>query len=84
MKDWRDTPEGRAKYVERRAQAQMSANSDGFDRLLTKNDFAKDFFVYILPRRENRFGRDLDGEVVMCESIARCQIGHGPTARVRP
>jgi len=76
--DWRNTAAGQLTYMQRRAEAQSKANETGFDHLLTKNDIFKDYMVSMLPQRENRFGRDLDGEVVMCENLARCQKGHGP------
>lgn len=75
---WRDSSEAAAKYRSRRTEAQVRANEAGFDHLLTVNDFARDYLINMLPRRENRFGRDLDGEVVMCESLDKCQKGHGP------
>lgn len=82
--DWRETAEGRAKYTAARSKAQNESNADGFDRLLTKNDFAKNYFVNLLPRLENRYGRDLDGEVVMCERLENCRPGHGPLATRPP
>jgi len=75
---WLNTPKGQARYTERRAEAQTLANTTGFDYSLVRNDIFQDFTVHMLPRRENRYGRDLEGEVVMCEHIDRCQPGHGP------
>jgi hypothetical protein len=77
---WKDSEEADAKYRARRAEAQKLANEDGFDRLLTTNDFARDFLIHMLPQKANRYGRDLDGEVVMCENLSKCQKGHGPLA----
>ena len=76
--DWRETPQGIALYRTRRAEAQARANATGFDHLLTKNDLFRDYMICMVPERKNRFGRDLDGEIVSCENLERCQLGHGP------
>ena len=76
--DWTATADGDRKYRERRAEAQARANETGFDHLLERNDVFRDYMVSMLPRRENRYGHELCGEVVMCENLAKCQPGHGP------
>jgi hypothetical protein len=76
--DWTLTPEGDAKYRAARAQAQQRANELGFDHGLERNDLFKTFHIFVLPRRENRFGHELRCEVVSPENLAKCQPGHGP------
>ena len=76
--DWTQTPEGQARYQEARKLAQESANALGFDFGLERNDIFKYYHVFILPRRENRYGHETRCEVVMCENLDKCQPGHGP------
>jgi hypothetical protein len=78
--DWQDTPAGRAKYLERRAEAQRRANETGFDHGLEKNDLFKDYMISMLPMKKNRYGHELRVEVVHPEDLARTQPGHGPLA----
>ena len=78
--DWTVTADGTAKYTTARAEAQAKANASGFDHGLSRNDVFKSFDVFMLPRRENRYGRDLACEVVYPESLDKCQPGHGPRA----
>lgn len=75
--DWTMTPEGDEKYRAARREAQDAANRDGFDRGLERNDLFKSFHVFMLPRRENRYGHELRCEVVSCEDLTKCQVGHG-------
>ena len=75
--DWAQTLEGDQKYREARAEAQRKANESGFDHGLERNDLFEDFHVFMLPRRENRYGHELRCEVVSCEFPAKCQPGHG-------
>ena len=76
-KAWRDTPTGLEDYRTAREGAQRLANAMGFDYGLEANDMFKIFSVRALPRRENRYGDELRCEVVSCENLERCQVGHG-------
>jgi hypothetical protein len=76
--DWTTTEAGRAKYQAARAEAQAKANELGFDYGLERNDVFKTFSVFMLPRRENRYGFELRCEVVSCEVPGKTQAGHGP------
>lgn len=76
--DWKQTEQGRAAYVAARAEAQAKANATGLDHGIEANDVFKTWRVFMLPRRENRYGHELRCEVVSCESLAKCQQGHGP------
>jgi hypothetical protein len=80
---WRFSAEGQRAYIACRAEAQIAANADGFDRGLEANDVFKTFRHFMLPRRENRCGHELQCEVVSCENLERCQTGHGPARRER-
>lgn len=75
---WTDTPAGHVAYVKARAKAQALANELGFDYGLESNEMFKEFRVFMLPMRQNRSGHELRCEVVMCENLAVCQLGHGP------
>lgn len=75
---WRNTPAGHAKWQAARTEAQLKANATGFDYGLEANDLFKSFSVFMLPRRENRYGLELRCEVVSCEFLDRCQPWHGP------
>lgn len=77
---WRSTPEGDAKYRAARERAQALANELGFDHGIEANDVFRDWRVFMLPRRENRYGFELRCEVVHPENLAKCQPGHGPCA----
>lgn len=63
-------------YEATRAEAQKASNEDGFDRGLVRS--ANGWTSQRLPRRENRYGRDLECEVVWCFDLRKCQPGHGP------
>lgn len=76
--DWTTTTDALMKYRAARAEAQVAANADGFDRGLERNDLFKSFRVFLLPRRENRYGFETRCEVVSCSDLSRCQKGHGP------
>jgi hypothetical protein len=78
--DWITTEQGQQTYRTLRAEAQGRANATGFDHSLVRNDIFRTFTISMLPEKRNRYGRDLDGEVVMCEVLERCQRGHGPLA----
>jgi hypothetical protein len=78
--DWAASPDFHAKWTVARAEAQAKANATGFDHGLSRNDLFKSFEISMLPRRENRCGRDLQCEVVSPETLDRCQPGHGPRA----
>jgi len=75
---WAGTPHALAVYTQRRAEAQARANKTGFDHGLEANELFKDYIVFVLPRRENRYGHELRCEVVSCENMTTCQPGHGP------
>jgi hypothetical protein len=75
---WRDSPNGTAAYQAARSTAQRQANADGFDRGIEANNLFKIFTICMLPARENRQGFELRCEVVSCETLEKCQKGHGP------
>lgn len=77
---WMHTPEGHAKYLAARNEAQALANELGFDHGLEANDVFREFRVFMLPQKANRYGFELRCEVVMCERLDKCQKGHGPCA----
>lgn len=81
---WADSADCREKYLAARADAQAKANELGFDHGIERNDLFKSFRVFMLPRRENRYGHELRCETVQCEKLDRCQPGHGPLAAGRP
>lgn len=55
---WRETPEGAAKYREAHAEAQRAADAEGYDRGIEANDFTKEWRVFMLPQKRNRFGHE--------------------------
>jgi len=75
---WSESPAGHAAYVAARADAQAKCNADGFDRGIEANDVFRSWHVFMLPRRENRYGHEIRCEVISCEVLDRCQAGHGP------
>ncbi len=75
---WRSTPEGHAKYVAARAEAQTKANEFGYDYGLEANDLFKSFHVFMLPSAQHRAGHELRCEVV--HPMTATQAGHGPEA----
>jgi hypothetical protein len=83
--DWRcivkkkflETPAGDLAYREAKSQAQSAADLDGFDRGLEVNELFKSINMFMLPRRENRYGHELRCEVVSCSDIQKTQPGHG-------
>ena len=77
---WRSTPAGDTAWRACRAGAQALANELGFDYGIEANDLFHTFRHFMLPGKQFRFGPELRCEVVMCENLARCQPGHGPTA----
>lgn len=79
-KDWRNTPEGQAKYEVARADAQAKANALGMDQGLEANDFFQMFTSFTLPERECRQGHETRCEVVWPENLDKCRPGHGPCA----
>jgi hypothetical protein len=80
---WRQTPAGDAAYRACRAEAQSAANADGFDRGLEANDIFHTFRHFMLPQAKNRAGHELRCEIVMCEDITKCRLGHGPVTGYR-
>jgi hypothetical protein len=75
---WRSTPEGHAKYLAARDEAQKKANEFGYDYGLEANDFFKSFHVFMLPSAQHRAGHELRCEVV--HPMTTTQAGHGPEA----
>jgi hypothetical protein len=75
--DWSTSPDFHAKWTLARAEAQAKANATGFDHGLARNDLFRSFEIFMLPRRENRCGRDLACEIVMPDVLDNCQPGHG-------
>ena len=74
-------PHFRDNYAEVRAAAQKLADELGFDY-----GVEKDFFGYrhfMLQEKKNRYGHELQCEIVMCSHIDKCQPGHGPLAEGR-
>ncbi len=76
--EWSQTEAGIAAYHTARAAAQTLCNYDGFDRGLEANELFKSWRSFMLPQRQNRFGFELMCEVVSCEILDKCQVGHGP------
>lgn len=75
-------PHFRDNYAEVKAEAQKKADESGFDF-----GVEKDFFGYRcfgLPEKKNRYGHELQCEVVSCSFLDKCQPGHGPMAKGRP
>jgi len=62
-------------YKQVRAEAQTKANESGFDYGVAKNAFG--FSCFMLPKQENRRGRELTCEVVAPMNLAKTQPGHG-------
>ena len=77
--DWRESAKGIAEYSSAKAAAQQRADESGFDHMLEANHIFETFSVRMLPRRENRYGHELRGEVVSCSNLSKCQAGHGPS-----
>jgi hypothetical protein len=69
-------------YNAARAIAQARANATGCDQAVEKP--GDTWITYQLPARQFRFGHELRCEVVMCEALAKCRPGHGPTAQAAP
>jgi hypothetical protein len=78
---WRATADGDRKYRAERAIAQRKANESGRDFGLEFNDLFREVISFALPQRQNRYGHELRCEVVMCEDLSKCQVGHGPGGR---
>lgn len=62
-----------------RGEAQKIADETGYDLGISKDCFGE-FSYFFLPRKENRFGRDLACEVVHPTNLDKCKPGHGPCA----
>ena len=75
---WSESPAGVAAYQIARAEAQAKCNADGFDRGIEANDLFGHWHTFMLPQRRNRTGHELQCEVISCETLDRCQPGHGP------
>lgn len=73
---WRNTPDGHAKYLAARDEAQRKANEFGYDYGLEANDLFKSFHVFMLPSAANRAGHELRCEVV--HPMTSTKSGHGP------
>lgn len=79
-KAWRSTSQARVDYQRARTEAQAKANEYGFDYGIEANDVFKQWHVFMLPMKKNRYGHECFCEVVSCEVLDRCQPGHGPMA----
>ena len=77
---WRSAPAAHASYRACRAEAQALANELGFDYGVEVNDLFHTFRHFMLPAKQHRTGHELRCEVVTCENLEKCQLGHGPTA----
>ena len=77
---WRSTPEGHAKYVAARAEAQREADKFGYDYGIEANDLFKSFHVFMLPSAQHRSGHELRCEVVHPTNPDTTKPGHGPGA----
>ncbi len=64
-------------YTAVRNWTQLQANATGFDYGMAKG-LLGEWVCWMLPKRKNRFGRDLQCEVVSCEVLTHCRPGHGP------
>jgi len=62
-------------YVDARKEAQTKANESGFDYGVSKHAFG--FSCFMLPKQENRRGRELTCEVVAPMNLVKVQPGHG-------
>jgi hypothetical protein len=76
---WRSTPEGHAKYLAARSEAQKKADEFGYDYGLEANDLFKSFHVFMLPAAQHRAGHELRCEVVH-PMKSGVRAGHGPEA----
>jgi hypothetical protein len=80
--DWIDTAEGIAAYRACRAEAQAACNADGFDRGIEANRLFKTWRHFMLPQARNRYGHEVQCEVVRCEDLSKTQPGHGYQATI--
>lgn len=64
-------------YAAARAYTQKLANELGFDHGLEFNKLFKEYNVFMLPSKQNRYGHELRCEVVSCENKHTVKPGHG-------
>ena len=69
----------REDYQHQRAIAQAQANATGYDYGVEK--LGREYNVFMLPQKRNRYGHERQCEVVMCDDMSKCQPGHGPEAK---
>jgi hypothetical protein len=65
-------------YKLARDKAQTQADATGFDHGLEWLGGYGGWHIFMLPRKENRYGYEARVEVVSCMILAKCQPGHGP------
>lgn len=64
-------------YAPKKAEAQKRADETGFDHGIEWLGTFGGWHVFMLPRRDNRYGHETRCEVVPCMNPATCQEGHG-------
>lgn len=75
---WADTDDADRKYRAARDEAQRRANETGYDHGIEVNNLFREFHVFMLPKKGNRYGHELRCEVVWCADYDKIQPGHGP------
>lgn len=71
-------------YAAVRVEAQRQANELGFDFGIERNKLFGTYRSFMLPARQNRYGHELQCEVVQCENPDKCKPGHGAVGMARP
>ena len=69
-----------AGYAAAREIAQKKANEFGYNYGLHYSEPFNEWSSRMLPMKKNRYGHDVTCEVVWCENLDKCQVGHGPGA----
>lgn len=69
-----------AAYPAARADAQKRADETGCDHGLEWNAVCREFHVFMLPQKRNRYGHELRCEVVYPTNLDKTREGHGPCA----
>jgi hypothetical protein len=75
---WRDSAEGRAAYAVAYADAQARADRLKLDHGLECFDLTRQWHVFLLPQKHNRYGHETSCQVV--HPTAGADPGHGPMA----